>query len=61
MGPIPKGTHRCVVSHHVLPYVDVPYYKNARQGCTPFKRRVSEDVRCPCSGFMHGCHFYNER
>jgi hypothetical protein len=36
------GTHVASVSLHVLPYVDVPYYKNVRQGCTPFKRRVSE-------------------
>jgi hypothetical protein len=34
------------VYRHVLPYVDIPYYKNVRQGCTPFQRRVSEVGRC---------------
>jgi hypothetical protein len=42
------------VSHHVLPYVDVPHCDYARQGCTPFKRRVSEVVRCPCNGKSMG-------
>jgi hypothetical protein len=30
------------VSRHVLLYVDVLHCEYARQGCTPFKRRVSE-------------------
>jgi hypothetical protein len=49
------------VSHHILPYMDVPHCEYARQGCTPFKRRVSEVGRCPCSGLMHGYRFYSER
>jgi hypothetical protein len=38
----------------------VPYHKGVRQGCSPFKWRVSEVGCCPCSGFMHGCRFYSE-
>jgi hypothetical protein len=50
MGHNPKGTHhRVSVSHRILPYVDIPHGEYARQGCTPFKRRVSEVGRCPCS------------
>jgi hypothetical protein len=44
MGTILMGTHIVSVSCHVLPYVDVPHCKYARQGCTPFKRRVPEDA-----------------
>jgi hypothetical protein len=49
MGPILMGTHVVSVSRHVFPYVEVPHYAYARQGYTPFKRRVSEVGRCPCS------------
>jgi hypothetical protein len=35
MEPIQMGTHVASVSCHVLPYVDVPHHKYARQGCTP--------------------------
>jgi hypothetical protein len=55
MRPIPMGTHVAFVSRHVFPYVDVPYHKYVRQGCTPLKRRVSEVGRCPCNSFTHGC------
>jgi hypothetical protein len=37
------------VSRHILPYVNVPHCEYARQGCTPFKRGVSEVGCCPCS------------
>jgi hypothetical protein len=36
-------------------YVSIPHVAHARQGYTPFKRRVSEVRRCPCSGLTHGC------
>jgi hypothetical protein len=49
------------MSRHVFPYVDVPHCEYARQGCTPFKRKVSEVGRCPCSSLTHGYHFYSER
>jgi hypothetical protein len=49
MGPILMGTHIVSVSHHVLPYMDILHCQYARQGCTQFKRRVSEVGRCPCS------------
>jgi hypothetical protein len=39
-------------------YVCIPHVDHARQGYTPFKRRVSEVGRCPCSGFTHGYRFY---
>jgi hypothetical protein len=42
MGPNPKGTDVTSASCHVLPYMCVPHYEYARQGYTPFKRRVSE-------------------
>jgi hypothetical protein len=48
------------VSRHVLPYMDVPHCEYAKQGCTPFKRRMSEVGRCPCSGLMHGYCSYSE-
>jgi hypothetical protein len=37
------------VSRHVFSHVDVPHCDYARQGCTPFRRRVFEVGRCPCS------------
>jgi hypothetical protein len=46
---------------HVLPDVCIPHVEYARQGYTPFKRRVSEVGGCPCSGLTHGYHFYSER
>jgi hypothetical protein len=46
---------------HVLPYVCIPHVEYARQGYNPFKRRVSEVGRCPCSGLTHGYRFYSER
>jgi hypothetical protein len=48
------------MSRHVLSYVCVPHYEYARQGYTIFKRRVYEVGCCPCSGLMHGYHFYSE-
>jgi hypothetical protein len=36
-------------------YVRIPHVDHARQGYTPFKRRMSEVGRCPCSGLTHGC------
>jgi hypothetical protein len=42
-------------------YMSIPHVEYARQGYTPFKRRVSEVGRCPCSGLTHGYHFYSER
>jgi hypothetical protein len=47
--------------HHVLPYVCIPHYDYARQGYTPFKRRVFEVGRCPGSGLMHEYRFYSEQ
>jgi hypothetical protein len=46
---------------HVSPYVCIPHVEYARQGYTPFKRRVSEVGHCPCSCLTHGCRFYSER
>jgi hypothetical protein len=37
-----------VLSPHVS-YVSIPHIEYARQGYTPFKWRVSEVGRCPCS------------
>jgi hypothetical protein len=42
MGPILMEPTFASVSCHVLPYVDVPHCKYVWQGCTSFKRRVSE-------------------
>jgi hypothetical protein len=42
-------------------YMSIPHVECARQGYTPFKRRVSKVGRCPCSGLTHGCRFYSER
>jgi hypothetical protein len=42
-------------------YVSIPRVEYARQGYTPFKRRVSEVGRCPCSGLTHEYRFYSER
>jgi hypothetical protein len=39
-------------------YVCIPRVDHARQGYTPFKRRVSKVGRCPCSGLTHGYRFY---
>jgi hypothetical protein len=39
-------------------YVCIPHDEYARQGYTPFKRRVSEVGHCPCSGLTHGYRFY---
>jgi hypothetical protein len=36
---------------HVLPYVCIPHAEYARQGYTPFKRRVSEVGRCHASAW----------
>jgi hypothetical protein len=46
---------------HVLPYVCILHVEYARQGYTPFKRRVSEVGCCLCSGLTHGYSFYSER
>jgi hypothetical protein len=46
---------------HVLPHMCIPHVQYARQGYTPFKQRVSEVERCPCSGLTHGYCFYSER
>jgi hypothetical protein len=40
-------------------YVCIPHVEYARQGYTPFKRRVSEVGRCPCSGLTHGYRLVN--
>jgi hypothetical protein len=37
------------VSHHVLPYVDVPHFIYVRQGSASFKRSISMVGCCPCS------------
>jgi hypothetical protein len=42
-------------------YMCFLHVNHARQGYTPFKRRVSEVGRCPCSGLTHGRHFYSRR
>jgi hypothetical protein len=49
MGPNPKGTHVVSASRHVLPYGCIPHHQYARKGYSPFKPRVSEVLRCPCS------------
>jgi hypothetical protein len=49
-----------VMSPH-LSYVCIPHVEYARQGYTPFKRRVSEVGRYPCSGLTHGYRFYSDR
>jgi hypothetical protein len=46
---------------HVFPYVCILHVEYARQGYTPFKRRVSEVGHCPCSSLTHGYSFYSER
>jgi hypothetical protein len=38
-----------------ISYVSILHVEYARQGYTPFKRRVSEVGRYPCSGLTHGC------
>jgi hypothetical protein len=42
----------------ILPYMCIPHDEYARQVYTPFKQRVSEVGRCPCSGLTHGYRFY---
>jgi hypothetical protein len=54
---------RLVVSYvsSRVSYVSIPHVDHARQGHTPFKWRMSEVGRCPCSGLTHGCRFCSER
>jgi hypothetical protein len=49
--------HMSVVSPR-LSYVCIPHADHVCQGYTPFKRRVSEVGRCPCSGLTHGYRFH---
>jgi hypothetical protein len=58
--PIFASSYEIVMSPR-LSYVCIPHVDHARQGYAPFKRRVSEVGRCPCSGLTHGCRFYSER
>jgi hypothetical protein len=61
---IPRIPSSHLVVSCVLPcvsYVSIPHVEYARQGYTPFKRRVSEVGSCPCNGLTHGCRFYSER
>jgi hypothetical protein len=46
---------------HVFSYMCIPHDEYARKGYTPFKWRVSEVGRCPCSDMTHGYRFYSER
>jgi hypothetical protein len=57
--PIFASVMSCVSPR--VSYVSIPHVEHARQGYTPFKRRMSEVGRCPCSGLTHGCRFYSER
>jgi hypothetical protein len=63
-GSIPRIPSSHLIMSCVSPrvsYVRIPHVDHARQGYTPFKWRMSEVGRCPCSGLMHGCSFYSER
>jgi hypothetical protein len=55
---IPSSRLIWVVVSPRVSYVCIPHVDHARQGYTPFKRRVSEVGRCPCSGLTHGYRFY---
>jgi hypothetical protein len=58
-GPIIASVYEFVLPR--VSHVSIPHVEYARQGYTPFKRRMSEVGRCPCSGLTHGCCFYSER
>jgi hypothetical protein len=48
-GTYSNGNARRVCVSSCFPYVDISHCENARQGYTPFKRRVFEVGCCPCS------------